>query len=43
MYDSSEKGSYSAYSNVQQALKKAKGSYKSLYISETDESIFREE
>lgn len=43
MYDSSEKGSYSAYSNVQQALKKVKGSYKSLYISETDESIFREE
>ena len=43
MYDSSERGSYSAYSNIQQAFKKVKGSYKSLYISETDGSIFREE
>lgn len=43
MYDSSARGSYSAYSNVQQAFRKAKDIYKSLYISETDESIFREE
>lgn len=43
IYDSSQRGSYSAYSNVQQAFRKAKDTYKSLYISETDESIFREE
>lgn len=43
IYDSSERGSYSAYSNVQEALKKVKSTYRSLYISETDESIFREE
>ena len=43
IYDSSERGSYSAYSYVQETFKKVRDKYRNLYISETDESIFREE
>ena len=41
IYDSSEKGSYSAYSSVNSAFSEIRTKYRSLYISETDNSIFR--
>lgn len=43
IYDSSEKGSYSAYASVNTAFSEIRMKYKNLYISETDNSIFRKD
>ena len=43
MYDSSEKGSYAAYMSVESAFSEIRMKYKTLYISETDESVFRKD
>ena len=42
-YDPSERGSYSAYTNIQKSFKELKKDFRNIYISETDESIFKED
>lgn len=43
IYDSSEKGSYAAYTSMGAAFSDLRMKYKNLYISETDNSLFRKE
>ena len=43
IYDSSEKGSYAAYTSAEAAFAEIRMKYKYLYIAETDNSIFRKE
>ena len=43
IYDSSEKGSYAAYTSVNSAFSEIRSKYKTLYVSETDNSIFRKD